>query len=105
MKLSELFPQRRVLSFEVFPPKRTSPIGTVYHALSALQGLNPDVISVTYGASGGAGTKMCIRDSGNGVIFGDVAGNAPQTVNIAGQVKPCLLYTSTAPCPHPFGPV
>ena len=28
-----------------------------YHALSALQGLNPDFISVTYGASGGAGTS------------------------------------------------
>ena len=28
---------------------------------------------------------------GNGVIFGDVAGNAPQTVNIAGQVDPGLI--------------
>ena len=29
--------------------------------------------------------------NGNGVIFGDVAGNAPQTVNIAGQVDPGLI--------------
>ena len=61
MKLSELFPQKRVLSFEVFPPKRTSPIGTVYHALSALQGLNPDFISVTFGAGGSANKNKTIE--------------------------------------------
>ena len=71
MKLSELFLQKRVLSFEVFPPKRTSPIGTVYHALSALQGLNPDFISVTYGASGGAGTS--------------------DTLNIASSIKKAVI--------------
>ena len=79
MKLSELFPQKRVLSFEVFPPKRTSPIGTVYHALSALQGLNPDFISVTYGASGGAGTS--------------------DTLNIASSIKKDYMVESVAHLP------
>ena len=32
--------------------------------------------------------------NGNGVIFGDVAGNAPQTVNIAGQVNPGLIVVN-----------
>ena len=32
--------------------------------------------------------------NGNGVIFGDVAGNAPQTVNIAGQVHPGLIVVN-----------
>ncbi len=79
MKLSELFLQKRVLSFEVFPPKRTSPIGTVYHALSALQGLSPDFISVTYGASGGAGTS--------------------DTLNIASSIKKDYMVESVAHLP------
>lgn len=32
--------------------------------------------------------------NGNGVIFGDVTGNAPQTVNIAGQVNPGLIVVN-----------
>lgn len=36
-------------SLEVFPPKRTSPIGTIYDTLDGLRGLDPDFISVTYG--------------------------------------------------------
>ena len=32
--------------------------------------------------------------NGNGVIFGDVAGNAPQTVNIVGQVEPGLIVVN-----------
>lgn len=32
--------------------------------------------------------------NGNGVIFGDIAGNAPQTVNIAGQVDPGLIVVN-----------
>ena len=43
-----------VLSFEVFPPKKTSPIESVYGALEELCALNPAYISVTYGAGGTA---------------------------------------------------
>ncbi|WP_354831816.1 autotransporter-associated beta strand repeat-containing protein [Akkermansia muciniphila] len=32
--------------------------------------------------------------NGNGVVFGDVAGNAPQTVNISGQVDPGLIVVN-----------
>ncbi len=53
MKLSQLFnPEKTVLSFEIFPPKRDNPIQTVYDALDEMQELKPDFISVTYGASG-----------------------------------------------------
>jgi methylenetetrahydrofolate reductase (NADPH) len=49
-----------VLSFEVFPPRKTSSIDTIYATLDDLQGLNPDFISVTYGAGGNAGdTATC----------------------------------------------
>ncbi len=52
MKTSELFNNKRVLSFEIFPPKRTSGIDTIYSTVDELKALSPDFISVTYGAGG-----------------------------------------------------
>ncbi len=53
MKLSSLYTSdRTVLSFEVFPPKKTSSVETVYNTIAELQSLRPDYISVTYGAGG-----------------------------------------------------
>jgi len=45
-----------LFSFEVYPPKKTAPIEVVYKAVEELSVLNPDYISVTYGAGGGAAT-------------------------------------------------
>ncbi len=61
MQIADLFTKKRtVLSFEVFPPRKTSSIDTIYATLDDLQGLNPDFISVTYGAGGNAGdTATC----------------------------------------------
>lgn len=42
-----------MLSYEVFPPKPTSPVNTIYDTLNELKELSPDFISVTYGAGGG----------------------------------------------------
>ncbi|WP_300766618.1 methylenetetrahydrofolate reductase [uncultured Bifidobacterium sp.] len=36
-------------SLEVFPPRRTGPVTTIYDTLDGLEGLSPDFISVTYG--------------------------------------------------------
>lgn len=52
MKTNDLFSKKQVFSFEVFPPKRTAGIHTIYNTLDGLRGLNPDFISVTYGAGG-----------------------------------------------------
>lgn len=53
MSIASLFqPDHTVLSFEVFPPKRTSSIQTIYSTLDELKDLLPDFISVTYGAGG-----------------------------------------------------
>ena len=53
MKINELFNTKElVFSFEIFPPKVTSPISTVYNTLEELKDLKPDFISVTYGAGG-----------------------------------------------------
>lgn len=52
MKTSEIFKNKTVLSLEVFPPRRTAPVNIIYETLDELRGLNPDFISVTYGAGG-----------------------------------------------------
>lgn len=60
MKISSLFKDRTVYSFEVFPPKKTSSIDTIYNTLDELEDLKPDYISVTYGAGGNtADTLTC----------------------------------------------
>lgn len=46
-----------VFSLEVFPPKKDSDIDLIYRALDSLKGLNPDFISVTYGAGGSTSKK------------------------------------------------
>jgi methylenetetrahydrofolate reductase (NADPH) len=52
MKTCELFKMKRVLSFEIFPPKRTDSVNTIYDTVKELKNLTPDFISVTYGAGG-----------------------------------------------------
>ena len=43
---------KTIFSFEVFPPKKTMPIDTIFNTLDELKGLEPDFISVTFGAGG-----------------------------------------------------
>lgn len=53
MHIKQLFEEKNVVfSFEIFPPKLTSPIDVVYDTLEALSDLKPDYISVTFGAGG-----------------------------------------------------
>lgn len=52
MRTSGLFKFKKVLSFEIFPPKRTDSINTIYDTVEKLKVLSPDFISVTYGAGG-----------------------------------------------------
>lgn len=62
MKIKNIFEQnnRAIFSFEVFPPKKTSPIESVYSKLEEICALKPDFISVTYGAGGTGGhSRTC----------------------------------------------
>ena len=52
--------KRPTLSFEVFPPKKEGEFTTVYDTLDTLSRLNPDFISVTYGA-GGSKSKQTVE--------------------------------------------
>lgn len=61
MRIPELFKKdKTIFSFEVFPPKKTSSIDTIYNTLDELSDLKPAFISVTYGAGGNtADSKTC----------------------------------------------
>lgn len=50
---------KSILSFEVFPPQKTSPIEKIYSTLDELKALNPAYISVTYGAGGTVADNTC----------------------------------------------
>ena len=58
MKIGDIFDgSKTALSFEVFPPSRDGNIEELYRAVRELAELNPDFISVTYGAGGGTREK------------------------------------------------
>lgn len=54
MKIKDIYQQssRPVVSLELFPPKKESAIETIYQTLEELTDIQPDFISVTYGAAG-----------------------------------------------------
>lgn len=63
MKIAELFGQGRpVFSCEIFPPKRDSPIDSIYRTLDGLKDIRPDFISVTYGAGGGGNVNHSTQE-------------------------------------------
>ena len=53
MKTAELFEHKTVFSLEVFPPKPDADESVIYQTLEELSDIQPDFISVTYGAGGG----------------------------------------------------
>ena len=55
--LTDLSGNQNTLSFEVFPPKKDGEFEKAFEVLDALGKLNPDYISVTYGAGGSRAGK------------------------------------------------
>ena len=82
MNTSEIFKKKTTFSFEVFPPKKTSPIETIYKTLDELKNLKPDFISVTFGAGGSE--------------------NSDTTLSIANRIKTVCGVESVVhlPCIH-----
>lgn len=84
MKISKMFEKGTVFSFEIFPPKKTSPIETIYETLEELKDLNPDFISVTFGAGGSANNETTC----------EIAQTIIQKYGIeAAAHLPCINYT------------
>lgn len=61
MKISDLCKKKKSLSFEIFPPKKDSELKNIDETLSVLCELNPDYISVTFGAGGGSNCNSTIE--------------------------------------------
>ena len=56
MTITEKFQNKRcVFSIECFPPKQTTQMDKMKTTLQSMRALNPDFISVTFGAGGSAG--------------------------------------------------
>ncbi len=58
--IKDLFSQKQTLSFEVFPPKKDDEFANAQNVLQQLSELQPDFISVTYGA-GGSRSKRTVE--------------------------------------------
>lgn len=83
MKIKDIFAQKTVFSFEVFPPKSTSSVDVIFRTLNELGDLNPDFISVTYSAGG----------SGNSSLALDIADKI-RSMGITPVLHlPCINYT------------
>ena len=61
MKISELDNKRKSLSFEIFPPKKDSELKNIDATLEILCELEPDFISVTFGAGGSSNCNRTIE--------------------------------------------
>ncbi|MGN1394589.1 MAG: methylenetetrahydrofolate reductase [NAD(P)H] [Succinivibrionaceae bacterium] len=61
MNTSDLFNNKTVFSFEVFPSKREDSFETIEKTFKELKELNPDFISVTYGAGGSDNVNMTAK--------------------------------------------
>lgn len=61
MRTSDLFKQKKVFSFEIFPPKKTGSIQTIYDTVRELANLRPDFISVTFGAGGSEANRSTLE--------------------------------------------
>ncbi|MCM1270080.1 MAG: methylenetetrahydrofolate reductase [NAD(P)H] [Ruminococcus flavefaciens] len=83
MRIKDIFNKKTVFSFEVFPPKKTSSIDTIYKTIDELHDLEPDFISVTYSAGG----------SGNGGLACEIASRIKETGITPVIHLPCINYT------------
>ena len=55
-KVSDIFARKkRVFSFEIYPPKTPQALAQLYRTVEELAKLEPDYVSVTYGAGGSTG--------------------------------------------------
>ena len=75
---------KTIFSFEVFPPKKTMPIDTIFSTLDELKGLSPDFISVTFGAGGSENCNNSV----------EIAKHINQVCNVQSVIHmPCLNMT------------
>ena len=85
MSIRDIFKDKTVFSFEVFPPKKTSSIDVIYKTLDELHDLAPDFISVTFSAGG----------SSNNTYALDIASRLKESGVTPMIHLPCINYTKS----------
>lgn len=84
MNTINCFKNKPVVSFEVFPPKKTSPIESIKPTLEELGRLKPDFVSVTYGAGGNLKDTLTV----------DLASEVQNNLGIPSVAHlPCINFT------------
>jgi len=86
MKIADIYKNKgnRVLSFEIFPPKKDDELKNIEPTLDILSQLKPDYISVTFGAGGSSNNNKTI----------DLARKIKEVYHIEPVVHlTCLSYT------------
>ena len=72
MYLRDIYKKNKtIMSLEIFPPKNECDISKLFETIEDLRTLNPDFVSVTYGAGGGTREKTV-----------DIASNIKNKMNI-----------------------
>ncbi len=85
MLISDIFKNKKhpIVSFEIFPPKRDEALKNIDKTLEILSSLNPDFISVTFGAGGSVTNSATV----------DIASKIKHDYNIEALVHlTCLTY-------------
>ena len=82
--------KKPVFSLEIFPPKKETNLDSIYDTVGKLVDLDPDFISVTYGAAGG--TK--------GSITSDIAGKIKKDYGIEAVAHMTCINSSRKEVRH-----
>ena len=90
MKIDSIFEKKKlILSFEIFPPKKESALLNIDETLKSLSELNPDFISVTFGAGGSTTNNSTV----------EIAKKIKQQYNIEPLVHlTCINYSKSEIC-------
>ena len=92
MQISQMFKRKPcVFSIECFPPKQTANFDKMKDTLRTMRTLNPDFISVTYGAGGSTG----------GVSTVEVAEFLKNDLNVEPLAHLICMAADKRPHPHP----
>jgi methylenetetrahydrofolate reductase (NADPH) len=73
VKISDILKKRSTFSFEVYPPKKETPLEPLLEVMAMLYRFAPDFISCTYGAGGsnkGRSIEICraVKESGHEIM-------------------------------------
>src|SRR5258708_2684965 len=109
MKIRDIFNQKpKVLSFELFPPKRDGNLDGLFQTVERLKKMKPDYVSITYGAGGSTRDMtydIAVRLKETGLLplmhFTCVGHSRPEIKQVLEKVKAAGIENLLALRRHP----